>query len=81
MNITLSADPELIRAAREAARKQGRSLNDMIREYLKSLSGAGANDDAADELEELWRVESGNSHGRAWSRDDLYEDRVKTKER
>ena len=77
MNLTLSADAELIRAAREAARKQGRSLNDMIREYLKSLSGAGSGADAAAELEALWKSESGSSRGEPWSRDDAYAERIK----
>lgn len=78
VNLTLSADAELIRAAREAARKQGRSLNDLIREYLRSLSGAGSGADAAAELEALWNDGSGNSGGQTWTRDELYEDRLRT---
>lgn len=35
MNVTLSLDKELLDKAREVARRQGRSLNDLLREYLR----------------------------------------------
>ncbi|MCW5207889.1 hypothetical protein VU11_04345, partial [Desulfobulbus sp. US2] len=38
MNITLSADQELIRKSRQYAKKQGTSLNSIIRDFLRNIS-------------------------------------------
>jgi hypothetical protein len=39
MNITLSVDERVAEAAREAARKMGKSLNQAVRDYLEQLAG------------------------------------------
>ena len=39
MNITLSIDERVAEAAREAARKMGKSLNQVVREHLEQLAG------------------------------------------
>ena len=39
MNITLSDDERIAEAAREAARKKGKSLNQAVRDYLEQLAG------------------------------------------
>ncbi len=39
MNITLSVDERVAEAAREAARKIGKSLNQAVRDYLEQLAG------------------------------------------
>jgi hypothetical protein len=39
MNITLSVDERVAEAAREAARKMGKSLNQVVREHLERLAG------------------------------------------
>ena len=39
MNITLSVDERVAEAAREAARKMGKSLNQAVRDYLVQLAG------------------------------------------
>lgn len=39
MNITLSADEEIVKKTREVAQKNGKSLNGLIREYMKSVAG------------------------------------------
>ena len=39
MNITLSVDERIAEAAREAARKMGKSLNQAVRDYLEQLAG------------------------------------------
>ena len=38
MNITLSSDKETIRKTREFARRQGVSLNELLRRYMDSLT-------------------------------------------
>ena len=53
MNITLSAEKETIETCRQYAKKHGTSLNNIIREYLKKISGE---DDAAANAREFARL-------------------------
>jgi hypothetical protein len=39
MNITLSVDEQVAARAREAAQKLGKSLNQLVRDYLEQLAG------------------------------------------
>jgi hypothetical protein len=39
MNITLSIDEKVAQRAREAAQKMGKSLNQVVRDYLVQLAG------------------------------------------
>ncbi|MBP7485009.1 MAG: MerR family transcriptional regulator [Aquabacterium sp.] len=39
MNITLSIDEQVAQRAREAAQKMGKSLNQVVRDYLEQLAG------------------------------------------
>ncbi len=39
MNITLSVDEQVAARAREAAKKLGKSLNQLVRDYLEQLAG------------------------------------------
>lgn len=72
MNITLSAEEELIRRAREVARAQGKSLNEVIREYLRALTRqTGAQ--PAEELFDLMDEAGGDLRGQRVSREELYE--------
>ena len=41
MNITLSVDEQVAQRAREAAQKMGKSLNQVVRDYLEQLAGSG----------------------------------------
>jgi len=49
MNLTLSADQETINKSRRYAKEHGTSLNGIIRDYLKKISGE--NDCSANALE------------------------------
>lgn len=40
MNITLSVDEQVAMRAREAARQMGKSLNQVVRDYLEQLAGS-----------------------------------------
>ncbi|MFW6101353.1 MAG: DUF6364 family protein [Bacteroidota bacterium] len=61
MNITLSADKELVEKAREHAARQGTSLNRMIREYMEQLASISDTDEIAEEFAMLARQEGGAS--------------------
>jgi len=71
MNVTLSIDDHLLARARKKAEALGKSLNQMIRDYLESVSGG---DDAERSIEEFKRL-SGQGHSKGWrfNRDEIHE--------
>ncbi len=71
MNVTLSVDEQLVARARKKAEALGKSLNQLIRDYLESIAGS---DDAERSIEELQRL-SGRGHSRGWrfNRDEIHE--------
>ena len=75
-NLTISVDEDLLRRARTLARKQGTSLNALLRGYLETLVGEQPGEVVADELLMLMHEHAGRSGGRKISRDELYEDRI-----
>jgi CRISPR/Cas system-associated protein Csm6 len=72
MNLTLSIDDQTLARARQLAQQRGTSVNQMIRDFLESLTGADPRAVLA-ELEQLWREEEGDSGGWTWNRDELYD--------
>ena len=76
MNLTISVDSKLLRRARDVARRQGKSLNSMIRQFLETLAGTTSGPETAEELLNLMAREGGRSGGRPFRRDDAYEGRV-----
>ncbi len=71
MNLTLSIDENLLKRAREAASARGKSVNQLVREYLEQLSAADAAERDVQELKEL----GGTGRRRDWrfNRDELHE--------
>jgi hypothetical protein len=72
MNITLSLDENVVKHAREVARSLGKSLNQLVREYLETLTVRG---DAERDIAELRRLSAaGKGRSRRWrfSRDELH---------
>lgn len=76
MNVTLSIDDKALERAREVACRRGRSLDDMIREYIDWLAGEASRAEAAAEIERLWEESSGDSGARRVSRVEAYEGRT-----
>jgi hypothetical protein len=74
-NVTLSVDDGVLERAREAARKRGKSLNALIREYLEELSGQRQRSRVVEQLRCLWNESPGHSGGRRIRREEAYEDR------
>ena len=72
MNVTLSIDDQTLTRARLLAQRRGTSLNQMIRDYLETLTASDPAQAVA-ELERLWCEEEGDSGGRTWSREDAYD--------
>jgi len=76
MNVTLALDDQLVVRAREVARREGLSLNEMIRRHLEMVAGVRAASQVADEMKRLWLSSSGHSGGQRLTRDDAYEGRL-----
>lgn len=71
MNVTLSIDEKTVARARKKADALGKSLNQLIRDYLQKLAGA---DDPERSIQEFERLSgSGNSHGQRFNRDKAHE--------
>ena len=70
MNLTLSVDEQLVARARKKADALGKSLNQLIRDYLQKLAGG---DDAERSIAEFKRL-SGRGHSRGWrfNRDEIH---------
>ena len=71
MNVTLSLDEQLVARARERADALGKSLNQMIRDYLQKIAGG---EDPEESIREFRRL-SGRGHSRGWrfNRDEIHE--------
>ena len=71
VNLTLSIDEQTVSRARKKAAALGKSLNQLIRDYLQSLTGG---DDAERSIEEFLRLSGqGNSRGWRFDRDEIHE--------
>jgi hypothetical protein len=75
MNITLSIDEQLVERARAVAREQGTSLNALIREYIELLAGQVGGEKILEQFQAMWQA-PGNSAGKRFDRDDVYEERT-----
>jgi hypothetical protein len=72
VNLTLSVDDRLVQEARRVARARGKSLNQLVREFLEQLT---ARDDPERDIRELRRLSEqgqGRSHGWRFDRDELH---------
>lgn len=71
MNLTLSIDENILKRARETARAQGKSVNQLVREYLEQLS---ATENLENALADFRRT-SGTGHRKNWrfNRNELHE--------
>jgi len=71
VNVTLSIDDQLVTRARKRAEALGKSLNQMIRDYLYTVAGG---DDPERSIEEFKRLSGqGNSRGWRFNRDEIHE--------
>lgn len=71
VNLTLSVDEQVVAQARKKADALGKSLNQLIRDYLQRLAGGDDPDRTIDEFASL----SGRGHSRGWrfNRDEIHE--------
>lgn len=71
MNLTLSVDEQLVERARKRANALGKSLNQLIRDYLQTLAGGDNPERSIDEFRKL----SGKGDSRGWrfNRDEIHD--------
>jgi len=71
MNVTLSIDEQLVARARKKAEAMGKSLNQLVRDYLQKLAGGDDPERSIEEFEQL----SGRGHSRGWrfNRNEIHE--------
>jgi len=71
VNVTLSIDEQLVARARQKADAMGKSLNQLVRDYLLKVAGG---DDPEASVEEFRKL-SGEGHSRGWrfNRDEIHE--------
>jgi hypothetical protein len=70
VNVTLSIDAQVLGRARKRAQALGKSLNQLVRDYLQTL----ADDDPERSIEEFRRLSGrGSSRGWRFNRDEIHE--------
>jgi Family of unknown function (DUF6364) len=75
MNLTLSVNDNVVEEARRRAEAMGKSVNQLVREYLERLAGHSDLDEAITEFHELTRNAKGNSRGWKFNREEIHERR------
>jgi hypothetical protein len=71
MNVTLSIDEQTLARARKRASALGKSLNQLVRDYLQTLAGG---DDPERSIAEFKRLSGqGNSRGWRFDRNEIHE--------
>jgi antitoxin component of RelBE/YafQ-DinJ toxin-antitoxin module len=72
MNLTLSIDERLVEDARKVAATMGKSVNQLIREYLEQLTSVSTLEEDLAELRNLSKQSKGNSKGWKFDRDEIH---------
>jgi ribosomal protein S3AE len=72
-NVTLALDERVLAAGREYARQHRTSLNRLIRQLLEKTVTSKASESDLSQFFQLADKAAGNSHGRRWKREDLYD--------
>lgn len=73
MNITLSVDEQVAIRAREAAKKMGKSLNQVVRDYLEQLAGSARRSQNWEQFEQRCLQSNARLEGWQFNRDEANE--------
>jgi Family of unknown function (DUF6364) len=72
-NLTLSVDERIVEEARRVAGAMGKSLNQLVREYLEQLTARTAAEREVEELRRLSLAADGHSRGWRFDRNEIHE--------
>jgi hypothetical protein len=75
MNLTLSVDDEIVQRARRRADAMGKSVNQLVREYLEQLAGNTDREALLEEFREMSKHPTGDSKGWKFNRHEIHERR------
>lgn len=70
MNLTLSVDERIAEQARKTAQNMGKSLNQVVRDYLEQLAGVEALEAQVQAFERSAQQTPGRLHGWRFDRED-----------
>jgi len=73
MTLTLAVDDRTVSRARERAAALGKSLDDLLCDYVQSLAGDDQTERDIAELKRLATEAGGHSSGQRWTREELHE--------
>jgi replicative DNA helicase len=73
MNITLSVDEQVAQRAREAAQRMGKSLNQVVRDYLEQLAGGARRGQQWEQFEQRCLSSTARLDGWQFDRDEANE--------
>ena len=73
MNLTLSVDDRVVKEARRVAESMGKSLNQMVREYLEHLTDRDQTERDIEEFRQLTSEGLGRSGSWRFDREELHE--------
>ncbi len=73
MNITLSVDEQVAQRARQAAQSMGKSLNQVVRDYLEQLAGSALRSQQWTQFEERCLTSNAKLEGWRFDRDEANE--------
>ena len=78
-NLTLTIDADLLKAARRLALERDTSVNELVRNYLSEMvqQDDREREAAAEDLKRMFANSPFRKGDAEWTRDDLYEDRLK----
>jgi hypothetical protein len=71
MNLTLSVDDDVVKKARRHAKAMGKTVNELVREYLERIAGNSDLKAAVAEFRELSRNPTGNSVSWKFNREEI----------
>jgi predicted outer membrane protein len=72
-NITLSVDDQIVESARAAALATGKSLNQLVREFLERLAGDHQRAEQFKEIEDRIMAANGSLNGWKFNREEIYD--------
>lgn len=73
-NLTITVDDEVLKRARIRALQEGTSVNAELRRYLQTYSGIRkSSSEAVKAIFKLADEHPCSSHGKKWTRDDIYD--------
>ena len=73
-NLTITVDEQVLKQARIRALQEGTSVNAELRHYLETYSGNKKSpSEAVKDIFKLADEHPCSSHGKKWSRDDIYD--------